>query len=466
MWDKKPGEPRVSKPQNLSQVRKFIFYMLFAVICSLTSTILVTPARATEAMPALEVMLSRAKSYTVKIRSKLYIGMNEDSSGLREGTGFIVNMEKGWILTNAHVVGRSPGDVYVELFDKTEIEAERIFVDSYFDLAVIKVDPAALPSAVAQAELDCSSLPTQGTPVVAYGNPGSFRFSATTGIVSDIAWMFPFEYIHTDATINHGNSGGPLLNARTGKVVGIVTASHEPEEDSHKTATGLSTPAVHACKIMDLMKSEADTRYKRLPFDVAYDFKTNQPVIMGDIPPNMRFNPSDLIVAVNNEPVRNLAHLTTLLRGKEMQARVKALRRSTTIEGRMEQEEFVENLVDLEVVESPLKDRALSVSDVVFALSWGMDRANPIADQKILVTDLLDSEVERSGIHVLMTLSSLNGKRFDDLESLHDYLEKLDESSELRLIVCDEDHREKFDRDCRAVTLFKQELTWHSPTEE
>ena len=108
----------MSKPQNLSQVRKIIVYIVFAAVCSLTSTIPAVPARATEAMPDLEAMLSRAKSYTVEIRSKLYIGMNEDSSGLWEGTGFIVNMEKGWILTNAHVVGRSPGDVYVELFDK------------------------------------------------------------------------------------------------------------------------------------------------------------------------------------------------------------------------------------------------------------------------------------------------------------------------------------------------------------
>jgi hypothetical protein len=95
-----------------------------------------------------------------------------------------------------------------------------------------------------------------------------------------------------------------------------------------------------------------------------------------------------------------------------------------------------------------------------------MDRANPIADQNILVTDLLDTEVESFGVHVLMTLSSLNGKRFDNLDTLHDYLEKLDETAELRLIVCDEEHREKFDRDCRAVTLFKQDLAWHSPTEE
>lgn len=455
----------MSKIETLSRPKQMMGFLFLLSLCLVAPITVHSPVRASETSLDLEALLANARAYTVEIRSKRYIGMNEDSSGLSEGTGFIVNREKGWILTNAHVASRSPGELNIELFDNTEIPAEKEFVDSYFDLAVIKVDPAALPDSAKQAEMDCS-LPAQGTPVVAYGNPGEFRFSATTGIVSDIAWLFPNEYIHSDATINHGNSGGPLLNARTGKVVGIVTAAYEPEAESHKMNTGLSTPAAHACKILDLLNSAQDARYKRLPFDVAYDFRTQQPVVMGSMLVGSKLKTSDLIVSVNDEPVRNFAHLTTLLRGPEATARVKVLRRSATGDGRMEQEEFVEEDVNLEVLESPLQDRALSISGVVFAQSWGLDRANPITDQKILVTDLLDGEVETLGVEILMTLSSINGERFDNLKSLYNYLEKHDDNEELRLIVCDEDNAKKFDRDCRAVTLFKQELTWHSPNED
>lgn len=454
----------MQKADKFIRLNRQLASFCFALIglCALVGSL--SPARAAEPSLDLETLLDDAKSYTVKIRSKRYIGMNDDDAGLSEGTGFIIDRERGWILTNAHVASRSPGELDVELFDNTEIPGEREFVDSYFDLAVIKVDPAALPDATKQAGLECS-LPTQGTPVVAFGHPGEFRFSATTGIVSDIAWLFPNEYIHSDATINSGSSGGPLLNAKTGKVVGIVTAAYEPEGEGHTMTTGLSTPAVHACKIIQLMNTGGDTRYKRLPFDLAYDFKTHMPVVMAGNLEGTKIQASDLIVAVNGETVRNLAHLTTLLRGDGSRVRIKVLRQHVSGDGRMEQEEQIEDEVGLEVVESPLQDRALSVSGVAFAKSWALDRTNPIKDQKILVADILDSELDSQGVKILMTLISVNGRQFEDIDTLHNYLQGLRDNEELRLIVCDEDNMKKFDRDCRAVMLFKQELTWHNPVE-
>ena len=147
-----------------------------------------------------------------------------DPQGPRRGagTGFIIDAN-GLILTNHHVVDGADR-IMVRLTDGRNLHATRVGSDPDTDIALIKVDTARpLPSA---ALGDSDSLRV-GEWVVAIGNPLAYEHTVTVGVVSFIGRkLFDSSldrYIQTDAAINFGNSGGPLINAR-GEVIGINAA--------------------------------------------------------------------------------------------------------------------------------------------------------------------------------------------------------------------------------------------------
>jgi serine protease Do len=139
-----------------------------------------------------------------------------------EGSGFIIDAD-GSILTNNHVIDRAER-ITVKLADGRTLRAHVIGSDPDTDIALIKVDASAgLPVATLG---DSSSL-RMGEWVVAIGDPLGYEHSVTVGVVSYIGRkLFDASldsYIQTDAAINFGNSGGPLINAR-GEVIGINAA--------------------------------------------------------------------------------------------------------------------------------------------------------------------------------------------------------------------------------------------------
>jgi S1-C subfamily serine protease len=146
-----------------------------------------------------------------------------DIQGGRLGSGFLVD-RRGRVLTNAHVI--DDADTATVTFDDgTETQARVLGTDESTDLAVLLV--ADLPSDVAPLPLGRSADLVVGDPVIAIGNPFGLERTATTGIVSALKRIITapngFEIqnvIQTDAAINTGNSGGPLLD-RDGRVLGI-----------------------------------------------------------------------------------------------------------------------------------------------------------------------------------------------------------------------------------------------------
>ena len=143
--------------------------------------------------------------------------------GRGHGTGLVIAPD-GYVLTNHHVVGaaRRPWVTFAE----GPVRAERLGADPATDLAVLRVEGAALVPLSLEAQRPLAV----GQLVVAIGNPFRFERSVSVGIVSALDRSLPapdgslFEgLVQTDAAINPGNSGGPLVNAR-GEVVGINTA--------------------------------------------------------------------------------------------------------------------------------------------------------------------------------------------------------------------------------------------------
>ena len=147
------------------------------------------------------------------------------------GSGFLIDAEKGIVVTNNHVV-RDADEVRVTFHDDKTVEAEVLGRDEKMDIAVLKVKMDRKYPAVSFGDSDKMRV---GDWVVAIGNPFGLGGTVTAGIVSaqqrDINAGPYDDFIQTDASINRGNSGGPMFNLK-GEVIGINTAIFSPSGGS------------------------------------------------------------------------------------------------------------------------------------------------------------------------------------------------------------------------------------------
>jgi serine protease Do len=172
------------------------------------------------------------------------------------GSGFIIDAA-GIVVTNNHVISEAD-EVHVILNDGTRLKAEVIGRDQKIDLAVLKVTPTKPLKAVSFGDSDKLRL---GEWVIAIGNPFMLGGTVTAGIVSarnrDIN-SGPYDnYIQTDASINRGNSGGPLFNLE-GEVIGVNTAIISPSGGS--IGIGFAVPSKTVVAVIDQLRQYGETR--------------------------------------------------------------------------------------------------------------------------------------------------------------------------------------------------------------
>jgi putative serine protease PepD len=180
-----------------------------------------------------------------------FYGGPQEQTQTAQGTGFEIDT-KGDIVTNAHVVSDA-STITVKTNDGKRYTATVVGSDNTTDVAVIHIDaPSGILHPLTFAE---SSSVDVGDPVVAIGDPYGLTDSVSTGIVSALGRTItsPDNHpisnaIQTDAAINHGNSGGPLLNDQ-GQVIGITSQIYSDNSTSGNVGIGFAVPSSTAEKI-------------------------------------------------------------------------------------------------------------------------------------------------------------------------------------------------------------------------
>ena len=200
-------------------------------------------------------------------------GRDPASAQSAQGSGFVVS-PKGYILTSSHVITNAGGGagsvakpadrVFVEFQDHDRANARIVGWDVFDDVGLIKVDPAE--HALAPVPLGNSAAAVVGEPVAAIGSPFGNENSLAVGVVSathrsieSLTSSFDLvDAIQTDAPINHGNSGGPLFDAR-GRVIGINAQIRSTSGQAE--GVGFAVPIDSAKRSMEQLIANGSVSY-------------------------------------------------------------------------------------------------------------------------------------------------------------------------------------------------------------
>ena len=198
-------------------------------------------------------------------------GKDPATATVAQGSGFVVS-PKGYILTNSHVItnaGQSTSvhgadRVYIEFSDRDRAQAKIVGWDVFDDVGLVKIDPA--DHAVKPVALGDSAAVAVGEPVAAIGSPFGNEDSLGVGVVSATHRSIEsltsnyslVDAIQTDAPINHGNSGGPLFDAR-GRVIGINAQIRSTSGASE--GVGFAVPINAAKRSMEQLVATGSVSY-------------------------------------------------------------------------------------------------------------------------------------------------------------------------------------------------------------
>jgi putative serine protease PepD len=238
-----------------------------------------------------------------------------------EGSGFVIDT-KGDIVTNEHVVDGA-NSISVRFQDGTTAKATLVGSDKSTDIAVIKVDVAA--STLHPLTLGSSASVQPGQSVVAIGSPFGLPESMTSGIVSAINRTItaPNNFsisgaIQTDAAINHGNSGGPLIDVASNSVIGV---NAQIESDSNDNAgVGFAVPIDAAKSVANTLIAGGTVKHSYLGVTIADATKGAGAqigcIVSGGPADTAGLQAGDVITAVDGESISGADALTADLSGR------------------------------------------------------------------------------------------------------------------------------------------------------
>ena len=289
-----------------------------------------------EPMPSLAPLVERVSPAVVNIRVnqtitdsgqfrndpfRQFFGLPEQRREIASaGSGVIVDAERGYILTNHHVV-ENADEIQISLIDGKILDAEVIGSDAATDIALIRVEAEGL----VEMPIGDSEIVRAGDFVLAIGNPFGLGHTVTSGIVSalsrtGISRNGYEDFIQTDASINPGNSGGALVNMR-GELVGINSAIIS--RSGGNVGIGFAVPTAIASSIMRQILDFGEVRRGLLgvtiqPIDAEVAEALNATVdrgaliteiVAGSAAEESGLQVDDIIVGVNDEKIADASDL-------------------------------------------------------------------------------------------------------------------------------------------------------------
>ncbi len=226
---------------------------------------------------AVSRIVEEVKPTVVNIRVRAAQKNSQGDEVFAEGLGSgVIFTSDGYIITNNHVAGAAD-EIIVTLFDGKEYPAELIAGDPNTDIAVIKIEAEGTLEAASFISIDDVKV---GELVIAVGSPFGLQQTVTTGVISakgrDITLSpvtLPMvNLIQTDAAINQGNSGGPLINS-SGQVIGINTLIFSPSGGS--AGIGFSIPSDTAVNIAEQIINYGRARIPYIGIEMGGDIETD-----------------------------------------------------------------------------------------------------------------------------------------------------------------------------------------------
>ncbi len=369
-------------------------------------------ARAACAQGAAEAAFGAAAKYTVKIETTVSLPVDpNDEAGVFTGAGFVVDAVRGWIVTNAHVASRSPARIRVRSREGGWTPARRVYVDPYLDVAVIAAVDRAVLNVATQASLDCDGTPAIGHPVGAFGHPWGLDFTGTRGIVAGAGEHYEAGALLTDAAINDGNSGGPLISLVTGKVVGVNTSALEEKGVQN---LNFAVKARYVCRILDLLLAGRDPSppARSLVFFAGAEQAGALKVARNFMPPgSLALQPGDVItgVAGGARPIDEESEFVDAVRGRldALELRIERGGREQVLTGRLPR---MEKLLDR---------RAVYASGVVFGQARSFDPSE-INFSPIATCYVEDGSIGKSaGFEPCDAVETVDGAPATDLPELY-----------------------------------------------
>ena len=374
--------------------------------------------------------IQSATKATVLIKTHLKHGFLEDeqATGRWEGSGFLINQEKGWILTNAHVAGFGPVGLRLRFEGQDNFsKAERLFVDSKHDVAVLKVALEAIPPESRPLELDCDYDLVRGDSVFSIGHPEDQDFTASLGVLSgEKDFHVDGSFYTTDLVTESGSSGGPVISESTNKVVGMMTSGFTSSD------LGFLTKAKDICRITRLLEAGKNPARPRFGFQTMIDELKLSPIVGAIFDSNLDLQIGDEIISWNG----NLWHpesdgdLADAMRGyEESRAQLSVLR------------DGGELLVDVPVSPSGSYHKRdwlfvsglLITEDAKSDAAFGMgDTDAPVLIIESVDTDFDDTtDIELARGSEVLKVDALKGI---NLRTLYEYLAGLPDEAEIEVV--------------------------------
>ncbi len=381
-----------------------------------------------------------------------------------QGTGFFLS-EDGYLLTNYHIVENAI-DIVVTALNGEEYKAKVVGTDPRTDLALLKVEAKGLPFAV----LGDSGLLKVGEWVLAIGNPYGLEHSVTSGIVSAKGRQLGLggnvpeyqDFIQTDAAINRGNSGGPLVNMR-GEVVGITSNIFSPSGGS--IGLGFAIPSNMARKVVTQLKEKGRVIRGRIGVSIkatplteddkdAFKLKDKNGALINQVEKGSPAEKAgleqyDVVVEVNGEKVKDSNDLKLKISNIEpgKQIEVKAIR-----DGK--EQIFKVTVEELDPAETKVETKS-SDKDLGFTLR----ELNPTLAQRygletqegLIITQVKNySEADRKGLAAGDIILEVNRKKVTTVDEMERMMARFESGQAIILLVRREQDGDSFDR---IVTL-------------